>query len=136
MELLKRLDNQKIHWKPDRAAPVRISAKQTRARLTGFVVQTMLGATDTQHIGMILVISRDSPDSVRREELVFIEHIAQNTPKFVAIHNRQQPPFAHAGREHARLVLRVPGAIRNKPIQTTLEIRESLQQIGLERVDG
>src|ERR1051326_5151112 len=49
MELLKRLDNQEIHWKPNRTAPVRISAKQTRARLAGFVVQTMLGPTDTQH---------------------------------------------------------------------------------------
>src|SRR5215510_3828415 len=66
VELLKRLDNQEVHWKPDRTAPVRISAKQARARLAGFVVQTMLCPTNTQHIRMVLVISRDSSDSIRR----------------------------------------------------------------------
>ena len=46
MKLLKRLDDQIVHRKPDGPSPVRVAAEQARTRFGGFVVDPMLRAID------------------------------------------------------------------------------------------
>src|SRR5882724_9420431 len=42
MELLERLDQQVIHWEPDRTAPIGVAAEQPSRRLAWLVVDPML----------------------------------------------------------------------------------------------
>src|SRR5690349_1301511 len=57
-ELRERLDEQQIHWHPDRASPVGVATKQTRGRLRWLIVNSPFLAANPQLIGMVLVIAR------------------------------------------------------------------------------
>src|SRR5439155_934996 len=55
VELLKGLDQQIVDGKPDRSAPVGVSAEETRARFCRLVVHAVFIAIDDEPIGMITV---------------------------------------------------------------------------------
>src|SRR6185295_11029640 len=66
VELLKRFDDQEVHWKPDGTSPVGIPAKQAGARFSRLVFEPMLGRAEPQHVRMIFVVSRNGPYPIRR----------------------------------------------------------------------
>src|SRR6266566_9078520 len=135
VELLEGFDDQKVYRKPDRAPPVGIAAEQARARFSRLIFEAVLGRAESKHIRVVFVISRHGSNSIWRQKFVFIQHVSENTAELLAVHNGHEPALAHTGREHARLVLGVPRAIRNKPVEAPPEVGKSFQELGLERVD-
>jgi hypothetical protein len=57
MELLDSFDDQKVHRKPDRSAPVRIAPEQRSRGFPGFILEAMFGSLKVQNIRMITVMS-------------------------------------------------------------------------------
>src|ERR1700730_2437166 len=58
MKLLQRLDEQKIHRKPNRAPPIRIAAEHTRARFRRLIIDTAYVPIHRNFIRVIRVKSR------------------------------------------------------------------------------
>src|SRR6516164_4868406 len=48
IELLERLDEKIVHWKPDRPAPVRVATEQIAGGLGRFIVHTVYAVADLQ----------------------------------------------------------------------------------------
>src|SRR5262245_29585259 len=63
VELLQGLDEQIIQRKPDRPAPVGISAEQPGGRFSRLVVHRILVAIDLQPVRLMQVITRERADS-------------------------------------------------------------------------
>src|SRR6266446_8524316 len=90
MELLKRLDEQKIHGEPDGSAPIGVSPEKRGLRFGRLIIDTMLHAVDIQHIGMVHVKPRQRAYSMRREEFVFIQHVTECMAQFVRIDDGEE----------------------------------------------
>src|SRR4029453_19231562 len=55
VELLESFDQQVVDGKPDRSAPVGVSAEEARARFCGFVVHAVLVTIDHERVRMVSV---------------------------------------------------------------------------------
>src|SRR5215470_18964951 len=64
VELLQRLEQQIVHRKPDRPAPVRVAAEYAARRLGRLVVDPMVQAVHVQDVWVVLVIPRHPADAV------------------------------------------------------------------------
>jgi hypothetical protein len=62
---LQRLDEQEVHRKPDRAAPVRVATEELAARLARLVVDAVHRSVDLQQIGVLEVVARQRADAER-----------------------------------------------------------------------
>src|SRR6266403_2825251 len=78
MKFLQRFNEQKIHWEPDRSAPIGIAAKQTGGRFRGLVIDPIFHAVSLEHIRVIVVKARERAYAVGRKKFIFIQHIAQH----------------------------------------------------------
>src|SRR5580704_4216 len=65
VELLQGLDQQKIHWEPDWATPVRIASEHSGQRFARFIIRSVLGSVDVEYVRMFPVELRQRADSGR-----------------------------------------------------------------------
>src|SRR5260221_13434297 len=96
MKSLQRLDQQKIHRKPDRAAPIRIAPKQAGGRFARFVVDAHIRTVPVKNIRVVAVITRESSNTVVRKKLAFIQHPLEQQLHAMAAQQREKPAFAAA----------------------------------------
>ena len=97
VKLLERLDQEIVHGEPDRPAPVRVAAEETARRLGGLVVDAVIDAVRCEHVRMVPVIARQRAHAVRRQELVLVQHEAENARQLLAADDRQEPPHSPPG---------------------------------------
>src|ERR1700735_705778 len=75
-------------------------------------------------------------DSVRRQELIFVEHIAVDALKLRAIGNSQKEAAALLRLLAHIYVLPNFRIVVQEPLHSSAEIRQSLQNLGLENFSG
>src|SRR5262249_2643371 len=85
MKLLQRFNDQIIYRKPDRASPIRVAAEQVRAGLRRLVVDAVLASVHLQRVRTIFVCARESAYTIRRKELVLVQHHLQDLAQSVTI---------------------------------------------------
>ena len=71
-----RFDQEVVGRKPDGPAPVGIAAKEGGVRFARHIFQTMHFAAGVKFERMFLVELGQRPNSIGREEFIFIEHVA------------------------------------------------------------
>src|SRR4029077_7762915 len=89
MELLQRFDQQVVHRKPDRTAPVRVAAEQPGGGLSRFVVRAVFHAVYAKPVRVVAMELREATNAVRREKLAFVQHELQNAAQLVLVGNGQ-----------------------------------------------
>src|SRR2546426_4286005 len=77
MELLQRLDDQVVDRHPDRPAPIRVAAKESRRGLAWLILDCKALAVPLQHVRTLLVVSRERTNTVVGQKLRFVEHPAE-----------------------------------------------------------
>src|SRR5262249_42127856 len=97
VELLEGLDQEVVDRKPDRPAPVRVSAKEARARFRGLIVYPVLAAINRKHVWVVAVMLGHAADPVGGEELTLVEHQAEDPGELRAAHDRQKPAHPAPG---------------------------------------
>src|SRR6266436_8330842 len=86
---------------------------------------------DAQDVWIVHVITRERANSMRREELVFIQHVAQGLAELVGVNDREKSPFAIPWGTHTGDVGCQVATVLDKPFEPAFEIREPLQKFGL-----
>src|SRR5262249_30253044 len=89
VKLLQRVDHQHLHRHPDWSSPIGIAPVHGVVRLRGEIIHAELLAMHIQHVRVIGVIPRAGSNSVRAQELILIEHPAQQPPEAVRIYERK-----------------------------------------------
>ena len=135
MELLKRLDEEIVHRKPDRAPPVRVAPEVAARGLGRLIVHAVLDTVQLEHVWAVLVDARDRADAVRRQELRLVEHIAEHPGKLRARHDGKKPPEPHPGLRGQLDVLAKLGMVVDEPLHSAPEALELVHGLGLERLD-
>src|SRR5437667_4788235 len=97
MDLLERLDSEKVDGEPDRASPVGITAKQAGGRLGRLVTDFVHGAVQLEAVRMLQVVTADGSNAVLAQELLRVEHAFEQSLHAMSAHQGQQAPLAHAG---------------------------------------
>src|ERR671925_1782990 len=133
IEALQRLDDEEVHWKPDRSPPVGVPSEQPARRFRRLVVDTVRVPLDVQDVRMLGVVTRQRANAVGREEFALVEHRQQYARQSVAVDEREQPSLAAVGglARHQRAEI---GTIVEKPPHAPLESRQSRQLLGLDHV--
>src|SRR6266404_642822 len=96
----------------------------------------MLSAIYLQHIRMVFVETRNGANAIRRKKFVFIEHEPQNAAQLILADDGKQSPLGISRRAHARDVLDQVGTIANEPFHAPFEIRQTIEQVRLQRLDS
>ena len=89
---LERLDEQIVHRKPHRAAPVRVAAEQARVRFPRHIIHAMLLPARLENVRLLVVKFRQRADAERRQKLRLVQQIPQHPHEPRLRRNRQQPP--------------------------------------------
>src|SRR4029077_9548075 len=131
MKALQRLDQQKIHRKPDRAAPIRIAPKQAGGRFARFVADAHIRTVPVKNIRVVAVITRESSNPVIRKKLAFIQHPLEQQFHAMTAQKREKPAFAAAhhvpsGNQGSELASMV-----QEPLKVTLEMGYPVQKVSL-----
>src|SRR5262245_14169663 len=82
-----RLNEQKVHRKPDRSAPVGVAAEHAVLRLSRHVLDGVGLIAHVKGVGIVEPRARDRADAMRREKLLRIEHAPQHPPQPLAVHD-------------------------------------------------
>src|SRR5258706_9501524 len=96
VELLERFDEQKVHWHPDRAAPVGVAAEDAGLGLGGPVGDFMHHAAASEAKRLVLVDFGERADAVVGKKLGFVEHPAEQAFHAMTAQQREQLPLALA----------------------------------------
>src|SRR5437660_12210560 len=92
VKFLQRLDQEEIHREPDWSTPVRIPAEQCCRRFSGLVIDAVLGSIHVKCIRMLMMESRECANSIPRQKLTLIQHVADNPAQvFLARAGKQTP---------------------------------------------
>src|SRR5437867_11165494 len=87
---LERLDEEIVHRKPHRAAPVRVAAEGSRRRLSRIVGYAVLPALHDERVRPHAIDARERADAVRRQELALVEHVGEGSLEPAARGNREE----------------------------------------------
>ena len=131
MKLLQRLDDEKVHREPDRAAPVGVAAEQRRVGLRWCIAHREIQAVHPEHVGLALVHLRHRAHAEVGEELVRVEHAHQQLLHAMSAQQRQQATLAATGLIPMGHELREVGSVAQKPFEPRRELGHALQQLGL-----
>jgi hypothetical protein len=71
--ILQGLDDETIHWHPDRTAPVRIPAEKTGVRLSGLILDFHRDAVEVKAIRILSMCSQDGAHADVGQEFGFVE---------------------------------------------------------------
>ena len=115
---------------------VGVATEQAGARLAGFVANLVVRPIEVQPIRLLEVVATDSPDAVLAQELLRVEHALQQALHAVTTYQCQQSPLAHAGLVPARDESSQVGPMIQEPVHAPLEVRQTLQQLGLDGLHG
>src|SRR5262249_44834797 len=83
--ILQRTDEKVVYRKPDRSAPVRVTAQKAVVRLAGQVFDRKLLAIDAENVRVLQVIARQRPYSVIRQELFLVKQAPQHGGQPVSV---------------------------------------------------
>src|ERR1051326_6014042 len=136
MKFLQGFDQQKVHWEPDRPTPVGIAAEEACGRFTWLVIDAIFVADGPQNVRMLAMNARYRTNSVRRKELVFVQHHFQDSPQLFAVHDRQQATFSLSGSVHAGDVVSQVFAILDEPFEPPFEALQLVTDPRLEGLHG
>src|SRR5260370_7934406 len=92
VKFLERFHEQIVDWKPDGPAPVRISAKEACRGFGRLVVNAVRVSVHVNLVRMVLVVARESPHSVWRKELRFVQHAADHPLELLPPHEEDEAP--------------------------------------------
>ena len=131
------LDEQKIHRKPYRPAPVGIPAEQTSRGFAGRVVHTEFLCAKAKHERMRLVHTRHGADAKRREKLRVVEQVPEHAGQPLARRDREQPVSVSLadllrGSGHVRNVTPEVGPIAKKPFHPLPKARQPCDDLVLD----
>ena len=87
MEFLQRLNQKKVHRKPDWSAPVGIAPEQPGLGFRRLVIHAVFHAKDVQTVGMLAMETGERAHAVGREKFRFVEHVAKNGAQLFFIGN-------------------------------------------------
>src|SRR6266702_4587030 len=85
---------------------------------------------DAQDVWIVHVIARESANSMRRQELVFIQHVTECMTQFVGIDDGEESSFAIPWGTHTGDVGCQVATVLDKPFEPAFEIGEPLQKFG------
>src|SRR5260370_1903163 len=85
---------------------------------------------------MLAMNARYRANSIRRKELVFVEHHLQNSPQLLAVDDRQQPPLSLSWSVHAGDVVREVFAIFDEPFEPSFEAPQLVADLRFEGFHG
>src|SRR6266511_514211 len=136
VELLERLDQEKVDREPHRSAPVRVAAEEARRRLRGLVVHAVVRAVHPEDVGVVLVVARQRADTVGREELRFVQHEAEDPGQLLARHDRQHEAPPAARHLDFGNVLAELGVVVDEPARPAPEARQAIGHVRVPRLDG
>src|SRR6266545_3268925 len=136
VELLERLDQEKVDREPHRSAPVRVAAEEARRRLRGLVVHAVVRAVHPEDVGVVLVVARQRADTVGREELLFVQHEAEDPGQLLARHDRQHEAPPAARHLDFGNVLAELGVVVDEPARPAPEARQAIGHVRVPRLDG
>src|SRR2546423_8218885 len=92
---LQRLDEQVVHRKPERTAPVRVAAEQAARAFARRIIDAELLAARAEDEGMVPVGARDGAEAIRREKLGFVEQVAKHPCQPLARRDCQEAVRVH-----------------------------------------
>ncbi len=72
-------DNERVHRHPDRSPPVGVAAEHPCVRFRRQVVHAVLLAIRVEDVRVPLVELGKRADTTRAKELIFVEHLRQDT---------------------------------------------------------
>src|SRR5580692_1630831 len=134
--LLQGLDEEIVQRKPDRPAPVRISAKNTAARFGRLVIDTADMIVHLNFVGMIEVVARQRTHSVGGQKLGFVQHAAENALDLFAIGERKETAnSARRALRHFDMLGNV-SMIVDEPLHPAFETRQPIDDFRLQRFDS
>src|SRR6516225_9690105 len=136
VELLKRLDEEKVDRHPDGTAPVGVAAEKGGGGLSRLVIHTIDTAVDISFVGMIEVVAQKGAHPVGREKFRFVEHARKDSLELLAVDKGKQPP--HTARRALRHfdVFRNVGMIVDEPLHAPLEAGKAIDDFRFKRFDG
>src|SRR5262245_34908865 len=136
VELLERFDDQVIDRHPDRSAPIRVSAKESRGGFAGLIFDREPLPIPLERIWTIAVVLREGTYAIVGQEFRFVEHSTEQLLHAAAPEQRQQPAFALARLVPARHQRRQIWTIVEEPVETLGEGGHLGTELRLERFDG
>src|SRR3990172_9719982 len=132
--LFKRLDQKKVDREPDRPPPIRVAPEETGRGFGRLVVDPMLTAIHLEDVRVAAVESGDGTNAVRPEELLRVQHEAEQSWKVVALHDREEPLHATIRLLHHLHVLSEVGMVIDEPLHASLEPTEPVHDLRLNRL--
>src|SRR5271166_3925617 len=87
---------------------------------------------DAQDVWIVHVVPRESANSMRREEFVFIQHVAQSLAELVGVDDREKSAFSISRSTHTGDIGGQVATVLDKPLEPAFEIGEPLQKFGLQ----
>ena len=92
-------------------------------------------ADAVEDVGLLLVVLRERAHAVVGQELGLVEHAPQQHLHAVAAQQRQQAALAEPGSCQRDTRLGEVGPVGQEPVEAPLELRQLIEQVGLERLD-
>src|SRR5215475_12923192 len=97
MELLERFDEKIVNREPNRAAPVRVTTKDSSLRFGRLIIHNSFLVAHKQPVGMLLMILAYGPDAVIAQKFVRIEHPPKQTFHTMTAGDSDEASFVQAG---------------------------------------
>ena len=127
-----RLDKQEVGCHPNRTAPVAVAAEKTAVGVAGQVFDLVLLAVHVHLHGVFLVELGQRSDTVRRKELLFVEHVLQDRLEAGLVDQRKQQTIILAADLHVGDVAACNiVAVLQEPLQALLEVGEPVNDLRL-----
>src|SRR6266446_1989750 len=136
VKFLERFHEQIVDWKPNGPPPVRISAKETCRGFGRLVVNAVGVSVHVDFVRMVLVVARESPHSVWRKKLRFVQHAAKHALELLAAHEGEEASNAARGTLRHFDVLGHVRMIVNEPLHAALEAGKAIDDFRLEGLHG
>src|SRR4029453_227419 len=92
---LEGLDDQVVHGKPDRPAPVAVAAEQEAVRFGRLVADLLALAATLEDVRPPFVNPRERANAVGGEELILVEQVLKHADEAILGWNRQEPAAAN-----------------------------------------
>src|SRR5262249_11105871 len=90
MVLEQRPDDQAVHGHPNGSAPVGGAAEHAGVGCGREVGHAVFLVPDTEDVGMLGMVARESPDTVGAQELLLVEHPGEHPAKLSLVQDRSE----------------------------------------------
>src|SRR6516165_7210050 len=121
VELLKRLNEEKVDRHPDGTAPVGVTAEDAGGGFGRLVAHTIDVAVEVNFVGMIEVVARKGAYPVRGKKFRFVKHARKDTLELLAIDKGKQASHTARGTLGHFDVFGNVGMIVDEPLHAPFE---------------